>query len=832
MNTYIAESIRRGRLVILLGAGASCSSKNLSGKQLPTSSELTKILAENVGLTLDENDRLSDVYTSANEIAGKNTVIKVLEKEFKHCIPSKEYLELVTYPFPRIYTFNIDDALEKAANTQNVFKFNVRRRNNYIEDFDQLYSTIDYIKLNGDICNPDEGFIFSPTEYGEGSATEPLWYQELARDFTRFVFLFIGTTLNEPLFYHQIQKYKTLTNQQNTKSYLLVPKLSVSQKTSLKSSNIQHIEGNLSDFTSWLKKTFPNGLKSNDILKLTNLHPAIVEFDETNSSDKSLLEDVLVINRTTLDLATKESVKSQIRDFYRGFKPTWRDILDFVPAELQATKKLYANIVDSNNNRLFIITGPAGSGKTTALKQIALKLSESTTNQVYYINEFKNDLDKLISYLDRRNNSKYYLCIERIAENANLISRIIENNLSKFVIFVCAENESIWRRRGIEHFQNCSIFTQDYTQIDNLDVDILLEKIKQYGNWTRLSKMSLKNRRLEIYRRAKRQLLIGLIEATSGEGFYEIIKREYNNITETSEKYLLLLASLAAIQRVDASEATLIRAMKELNCSKHVNEICKNMSGILKNSNGFISARHWVFAEQILLRYVNLNFLQHTIIAYIKAFSDYEKPVAKHISSKEAAIYKGLVNFKVLNKYLKNNKKLILDIYLMFEKKFELDGLFLLQYALALRSFDLQDHALSKLRIARDAYPESPHIEHAFAQQLLILAEQIVHENPNRALDYLEQAKNILQGLSLLDKNKSDRYPLLTLSVGHIKILHNVGQEEEARILSKKYYDQIARQFHFQRQYNEKIESTLSFLMSYSVSGNIGSISSLEAEFY
>ena len=129
--------------------------------------------------------------------------------------------------------------------------------------------------------------------------------------------------------------------------------------------------------------------------------------------------------------------------------------------------------------------------------------------------------------------------------------------------------------------------------------------------------MSLKNRRLEIYRRAKRQLLIGLIEATSGEGFYEIIKREYNNITETSEKYLLLLASLAAIQRVDASEATLIRAMKELNCSKHVNEICKNMSGILKNSNGFISARHWVFAEQILLRYVNLNFLQHTILSLI-----------------------------------------------------------------------------------------------------------------------------------------------------------------------------------------------------------------------
>ncbi|WP_163348070.1 hypothetical protein, partial [Enterobacter hormaechei] len=73
---------------------------------------------------------------------------------------------MMKYPFPRVYTFNIDDAIEKAAGVTTNKVFNVRRRNSRIEDFDPFFSQMDLVKLNGDINYPEEGFIFSPAQYG------------------------------------------------------------------------------------------------------------------------------------------------------------------------------------------------------------------------------------------------------------------------------------------------------------------------------------------------------------------------------------------------------------------------------------------------------------------------------------------------------------------------------------------------------------------------------------------------------------------------------------------------------------------------------------------
>ena len=59
---------------------------------------------------------------------------------------------------------------------------------------------------------------------------------------------------------------------------------------------------------------------------------------------------------------------------------------------------------------------------------------------------------------------------------------------------------------------------------------------------------------------------------------------------------------------------------------------------------------------------------------------------------------------------MQNDKERVLSIYESFEKAFENEGLFLMQYGLALRSFDENEAAYEKLRIAQQAFPESPQI--------------------------------------------------------------------------------------------------------------------------
>lgn len=504
MNEYIKKSFLKGRLVLLLGAGASKGCQNTLGGDIPSGDELAKILAEEMGEEYD-GESLSNVYGAAKDVLGSQ-INRVLERHFKHCKPSQEYVELLRHPFSRIYTLNIDDAFEKAAYQQSGDrKFNVRHRCDCIEDVDQFYQTLDYIKLNGDIRKTSEGFIFSNQEYGLASTTEPFWYEELANDYDNYVFVFIGTELNEPLFYHQIEKYKNKSGGNDSRSYILIPSLSNINKKSLESNNIYHIEGVLSNFTGWLKSEFSPPLTGSDIVN--NIRPELTSENKGDHSYSQELSGVIPINRASLALMKRTSGNSKIRNFYRGFKPNWIDITDSVPAYLERIKIFFEKELRGGKPKplsLYLIFGAAGSGKTTALMQIALKLADENDRNVFYIEEYKNNISQLISELDQRNEEPYYVVVDRVVGSAaSQISKIIEVGKSN-AIFISSENPSIWRNRVKEHLASHVTKNTDISKIDPNDASSLLDKIKKFGHWTRLEKMSQKDRISELVDKSKK----------------------------------------------------------------------------------------------------------------------------------------------------------------------------------------------------------------------------------------------------------------------------------------------------------------------------------------
>lgn len=797
MNNLIKNALLNGRLVLLLGAGASANCKNFLQTEVPMGYQLAKILADEINESLDEED-LGDVYAAAKSILGSQ-VNGILEKYYKHCTPSIEYNELVKYPFSRIYTLNIDDAFEKAA--INVLpsigrKFNVRQRNDKIVETDQFFKTLDYIKLNGDINRVDKGFIFSPQEYGDGSATSPLWYEELSEDFHKYTFLFIGTKLREPLFYHQIAKFQHKTGESNLKSYILIPKLTSIQKQSLQSNNIEHIEGSLADFTTWLKNEFPSPPTSNDII--SRVRPDLKLELNNRPEGISFFSKVTPVNRASLSLLDGFTSNSKIRNFYKGFKPTWFDIIDSVPVFLEKNIKFYNKFLSSDKaipSNLFIIFGTAGSGKSTALKQIALRLSDESERNIYFADDGNINIVDLVQELDIRNEKPYYVFIDRSNEIAFDLAKIIESKRVEKAIFLTSENPKIWHSRVKEHLQDCVTGEFDISEIAESDVDQILDKLKAYGNWTRLEKLPPNKRRLELIKKSKKQLLIGLLEATSGEGYKKIIQKDYDSIKCKSEKSLLILAGLATTQGVLAHEVTLTRAMTNLGANPDIHHIASKMDGLVLYKNGNVNTRHRVYMENLFKLYVAKDDLAEAICAYIKAFSVYNFPIVKNISPSEFSIYKYLVNAKALRKLFNDNRDLIFSIYEKFEKDFENEGLFLMQYGLALRSFKENDQAYEKLKIAHQAFPESPHIEHALAMQRIILACD--EKNEDTAMSLFSEAESVL---NRLDSSRithisggTDKYPIITLSEGHVKVLDNLGLTKEARVIAKNYHERISK---------------------------------------
>lgn len=814
MNNHIKHALLNGRLVLLLGAGASIGCKNNLKQNPPLGGELAKILAEEIGEEY-EDEELSEVYSAAKEKLG-DQVFRILEKYYKYCTPSEAYKTLVRYPFFRIYTLNIDDGIEKAAHQHSNLNINIKNRNDNITEIDQFYQTLDIIKLNGDVNITKNGFIFSSQEYAEGSADEPLWYAELAKDYYKYTFMFIGTKLKEPLFFHQVEKFKKKNKNNESTSYLLVPSLTRIQKQSLAASNIEHLEGTLDDFTNWLETEFPSPPSSQDIV--SNTRPELNLNKNEQDKHIKLFSGVTPVNRASLSLMKIMDSKSQIRNFYKGFKPTWFDILDGVPATLTSQKRFYKEKLEGDKAsplELHLLFGAAGCGKTTALKQLALTLSERSVRNIYFIEEYKENFLDLIAELDYRNSEPYYVFIERIGDIAPEVSDVIKSGKSTKAIFISSENPKIWKTRVSEHLHEHLTSFADISKISSEDADLILEKLEAFGNWTRLSKMAPKNRKLELIRKARNQLLIGLSEATSGEGYNQIILKDYKAITCDSERALLILAGLATMQRVPANEATLTRAMSYLGLNPNIHLLASRMDGIVEYKNGSITTRHRVYIERLFSLYIPQSELLKAIYSYIQAFSVYQFPIARNISRNEFSIYKHLVNAKSLKRILKDDKVGVLSIYESFEKAFEHEGLFLLQYGLALRSFDENRQAFEKLRIANQAFPESPHIEHALAHQRIIMA--CMETDETLAMAHFNEAETVLNRLHSANVSMFDRYPIITLSEGHVKLMENLGYSKEARVLAKSYHDRICKDRNLQA--NHRLSQTVSALAKYYISG-------------
>lgn len=219
MNETLKTAITNGELILFLGAGASRGCKTSNDEDVFDGNGLARELAKRVGL-IYEDEPLDDVY-SASRRALESRLDKVLEELFRHTRPSQEYLTLAQYAWRRIYTLNIDDGLDKALH-QSKQKVRLRLSSDSIEERDQFFSKLDYIKLNGSVDRLKDGIIFSSSEYAKSATRSLPWYEQCASDFIRSPFLFIGTQLNEPLLKFHIERYKTINGTTAGRSYVIV----------------------------------------------------------------------------------------------------------------------------------------------------------------------------------------------------------------------------------------------------------------------------------------------------------------------------------------------------------------------------------------------------------------------------------------------------------------------------------------------------------------------------------------------------------------------------------------------------------------------------------
>jgi hypothetical protein len=396
---------------------------------------------------------------------------------------------------------------------------------------------------------------------------------------------------------------------------------------------------------------------------------------------------------------------------------------------------------------------------------------------------------------------------------SRILSELFESNRIKRCTLIFADRQNIWKRRIEIHLSDFVRKEFYIDRIDKSDVDAILEKLKKFGPWTRLAKMKPSDQRQEIYQRSARQLLIGLLEATSGSGFTDIIRRDYADLGNDEHQKLVIIVGLATIHQSGISTNLAGRALTLCGVSSDINKLAVEVQGIVEQTSGTLKARHPVYIRELFERIVDTDLIKNCIIALLEAFADYKAPVIQNSPKNEGIIFKSIINHRFIRRMMRDKENDIIDIYQNFETTFHVDGLYWLQYGLALRDFNHHTDALNMFRTARDAYT-SPQIEHGYAQQLLIIAEDA--QTWEVAEPLLQEALVILRAQKL-ESLETDTYPIISLAEGHVRVLRKHRREEEARSSARTYATELQRLC--RKINNQRLEEAATNITKYAVTG-------------
>lgn len=204
---YLLRVLSQNKVVLFLGAGSASDAINSLGSTLPVGSNLASDLWEFLNYPGEyDGTPLPDIYEAALSSGIKESRIKEFMEARLICIDVPQIYEALAKVFwHRIYTTNIDNLLEVVYKRVGESKLEViSYPDGEPRDRDQTLNKIQAIYLHGRLpCKPNE-LTFSVRQYAQrANIIDPL-YEQFVRDYSTHPTIFIGTQLNEPLFWQYI----------------------------------------------------------------------------------------------------------------------------------------------------------------------------------------------------------------------------------------------------------------------------------------------------------------------------------------------------------------------------------------------------------------------------------------------------------------------------------------------------------------------------------------------------------------------------------------------------------------------------------------------------
>lgn len=797
-RAILVNAVTKGRAVLYLGAGASATSTNQSGRTVLQGKALANLLADEAGLPY-KGEPLRDVL---NAVLGSKIshqrLDQIIYDNYTRTKPSDELVDLLKFSWFRIYTFNLDDCIENISNS-----IQTRRYFNGLSDKVKQHEGISFLQvihLHGEAWKPEHRFVLTEQQYNEQIAKGADWYREAANDYANNVPIFIGSRLQEPILSFELDRARPKSDSGLGQAYLITPDaLTDIEIASLNARNIEVIPGTLKEFVEILRETTKkNTFSPKDILNEQGLFgKSIVEKTNISATDIQTANHIRLLwkgnGESLIVPPSQKDRKALARSFLEGSPPSWELVATDIPVNLTKTTELAAKLHQSylSDDRFFSVFGQSGSGKTTALMQSCLKIARESKNVFLY--EFSRETPSLLAALKlltrAHPDEKAIVFLGDAFIYGDSLAEDLLSIPSGRILVVMSARTNEWKSHIRRRMADVRGSWYEFQRFVEGDYKPLSERIIEFVPSPIFMKMS-PDKRNEAFRQSRSQLLIALKEVTHSSNFSKVITDEYQGIVSDATKRLLDIIGVATIARTGISAGMAQEAHQKFSDLAGFQNALGELEGIVStDTSGRLWARHEVYARHILDNVAPLHDVLKVMRSVLGTFTKFKVPVVKNVSRQDATLFKFLLNHSFIYELCRRHEKPSdgISLYSDFEIDFQLDGHYWLQYGEYLTTLNMMEEAIPILERSIQAYPENPFAVHALADTKL----RVSARRPRFDAYTAELMRDAVESLLQLHRSgdvASDHYPIVTLSNHHVGALISHGMMKEASEAARSYF--------------------------------------------
>jgi hypothetical protein len=732
---HLREQFRNGRPILFTGAGFSADASSIRGGNLPTGRSLTKLLWPICFPSdpYDADTSLQDLYGYALQ-RERTRLTELLVNTFTVSdadLPAW-YGRIFSLPWRRIYTLNIDNLEDVVNRTQALPR---RLKSNSASQADESKvippTDLEVMHLNGSLEEVPDRVTFSPTQYAQRLAGPDPVYRRLAAELVSSPFVFIGSALDESTLWQSIEarRWKGGRGHQELRprSYLVSKSLSPAKLALLASFNVVWIP--------MTGETFCDEV-------LSHVGDAATEgLQKLLSSTGKAKTFKAIPDVSQLAVTPEES-----SEYLLGYQPIWADIQSGRAIKRvhddEVWKIVSAQLKASGIRGAVLISGTSGAGKSTALMRVALRLSAQGTAVLWADPEEDLSPGDVRSHV-RSMTSESVVAIDDAdlygAQLSPLIRELVTDQ-SRCLVLLAVRSGRVDRVMNPNQLSDIPVLETVVPLLEDTDIDQLIEVLHRENRPGQLKGLPLPEQRKLFRDQSGRELLVAMIQATSGKRFADKVIEEMTGLTPEAARIYGLVSVATAFRFGLSNQDILIALGDETNAALNAVEMLVRRKIVRRGSDGFVYARHRIIAE-VVREALQVNGQLSGIVQGLAMLAASYSQHELRRSSRPRRILRAILNHDFLQRSL--GIESTRNLYGSLEQILSWD----FHYWLQRGSFEVERGDLSLaenfLNQAHGLAPDDPFVE---TERAYLLFSQAI-ENPNGvdAPESIGEATTILE---------------------------------------------------------------------------------------